>query len=549
MNSGNFNGFASHKLFDGLAIAALAILTALVLATFREYGIGWDGPFHAENGDWILRFLFSGGEDRTIFETKYHRFYGGAFDAPVELLARFAPLAPHETRNLAAALTGILAIAGAWRLACYLGGPLVGFLTVVFLASLPSFYGHMFINPKDIPFAAGYVWTLYFMLRAAEFLPDIPFRRALPLGLSLGLTLGIRVGGIILIAYMGGLLLAHFAWLRDRSPTSRSSLSPLAPYVNALIIPMLAVLVPAYCLMISMWPLALLNPILGPLQGLESTLQHAWKGGVLFRGALVFSQDLPASYLPVYFAVKLPEYMLVMMAAAVPTTVLGVSQALRDGDQRQILGYATLLLGIIFPPSYAAAAKSVHYDAIRHFIFILPPLAILLALEARKIAAWLSHRHSVILAAAGVLLIAGVTSAATTMVRLHPYQYTYYNALVGGMPGAARRYESDYWAISYKEVAAKLTAFADEDATANGITPTPGYYAVNVCGPAASATSFLPNTFRAVAQFEQADFYISFTRLSCDARIDAPVVAEITRLGARIAVAKDLRKGYSISRP
>ena len=31
------------------------------------------------------------------------------------------------------------------------------------------------------------------------------------------------------------------------------------------------------------------------------------------------------------------------------------------------------------------------------------------------------------------------------LVRLHPYEYMFYNPLVGGLEGAARRYEMDYW--------------------------------------------------------------------------------------------------------
>ncbi|MEK6220725.1 MAG: hypothetical protein N2D54_00575, partial [Chloroflexota bacterium] len=37
------------------------------------------------------------------------------------------------------------------------------------------------------------------------------------------------------------------------------------------------------------------------------------------------------------------------------------------------------------------------------------------------------------------------------IVKLHPYQYVYYNSLTGGVQGAFRRYEMDYWATAYKE--------------------------------------------------------------------------------------------------
>jgi hypothetical protein len=38
-------------------------------------------------------------------------------------------------------------------------------------------------------------------------------------------------------------------------------------------------------------------------------------------------------------------------------------------------------------------------------------------------------------------------------VQLHPYQYIYYNEFVGGVEGAFRKYELDYWLISYMHAA------------------------------------------------------------------------------------------------
>ena len=34
---------------------------------------------------------------------------------------------------------------------------------------------------------------------------------------------------------------------------------------------------------------------------------------------------------------------------------------------------------------------------------------------------------------------------AATLVRLHPYEYLFYNSFVGGLEGASRRYATDYW--------------------------------------------------------------------------------------------------------
>ena len=50
------------------------------------------------------------------------------------------------------------------------------------------------------------------------------------------------------------------------------------------------------------------------------------------------------------------------------------------------------------------------------------------------------------------LLLVMLTPGIIEIVRLHPYQYVYYNQFVGGTEGAAGLYELDYWSISFREM-------------------------------------------------------------------------------------------------
>jgi hypothetical protein len=42
--------------------------------------------------------------------------------------------------------------------------------------------------------------------------------------------------------------------------------------------------------------------------------------------------------------------------------------------------------------------------------------------------------------------------------RAHPYQYVYFNPLVGGLSRASRSYETDYWGLSLREAAEWMSA-------------------------------------------------------------------------------------------
>ena len=50
-----------------------------------------------------------------------------------------------------------------------------------------------------------------------------------------------------------------------------------------------------------------------------------------------------------------------------------------------------------------------------------------------------------------VLLIVVVMPGIVACIQLHPYEYIYYNSLIGGVPGAYRQFELDYWATSFQE--------------------------------------------------------------------------------------------------
>src|SRR4029077_3698822 len=118
----------------------------------------------------------------------------------------------YETRHLLNGVVGILGLAGCWKLGRALGGPRAGFIALVFLLLTPNYYGQMFNNPKDIPFAAGGAWATYYMVLILPALPCPPLRLVLKLGVAIGLALGVRVGGLLFVCYLGLVLVLSAGW-------------------------------------------------------------------------------------------------------------------------------------------------------------------------------------------------------------------------------------------------------------------------------------------------------------------------------------------------
>ncbi len=101
-----------------------------------------------------------------------------------------------------------------WRLGRRVGGPLGGVATLLLLALCPTFYGHMFMNPKDAPFAVSMVILMLGLVRLAQEYPQPSPRTILIVGLGAGLSIGSRIlGGMALVYAVIGfapLLLEEF---------------------------------------------------------------------------------------------------------------------------------------------------------------------------------------------------------------------------------------------------------------------------------------------------------------------------------------------------
>src|SRR5437899_8629455 len=196
-----------ERTCDDLAILVMAVVTIVAGLTFRDYGLGWDDYPHDEYADLLLRMYGSGFKDTGALSFANLYMYGGGFDMAAALLHKVIPLELFETRRLVGAIVGVIGLAVTWRLGRRVGGPLAGLATLLLLALCPIFYGHMFMNPKDAPFAVAMVILMMGLVRLAEEYPQPSARTILIVGLGAGLSIGCRVlGGLALVYAMVGFM-------------------------------------------------------------------------------------------------------------------------------------------------------------------------------------------------------------------------------------------------------------------------------------------------------------------------------------------------------
>jgi hypothetical protein len=526
---------SAERTCDNLAIIALAAFALIAGLTFRDYGLGWDDYTHAEYADLLLRMYGSGFKDTGALTFANLYMYGGGFDMAAALLHKVIPLELFETRRLLGAFVGLIGLAVTWRLGRRVGGPLAGLATLLLLALCPTFYGHMFMNPKDAPFAVAMVILMLGLVRLAEEYPQPSPQTILILGLGAGLSVGSRIlGGLALVYAVIGFMPMLAEEIHANG--TREAIRRLGHVVYVL----LPGLVLGYLIMGLIWPWSIMEPA-NPLQALtyfSHFFEKPWKE--MFDGALVSVPDMPWSYLPTLFALQLPEVLLGLSIAGVAGTFVSLSRADVSARRKTIL--LMLTLAATLPLLVAMVKRPALYNGIRHFLFVIPPMAVL----AGTTFAWgmdrlKENRRSWQPAAVAVFTF-GLLLPLGEMVRLHPYQYTHFNHIAGTVRAADNLYMLDYWGLALKQASDGLR----EEITERQEAPPRGRkWKVAVCGPQRPAQVALGPDFTIGWDSHAADFAMTLGEFYCKG-LTAPVMVEIKRDDVVFARVYDIR-GRSIS--
>jgi 4-amino-4-deoxy-L-arabinose transferase-like glycosyltransferase len=521
---------ARDRVFDRLAVLVLALIAVVALATFRDFGLGWDDYTHAEYGDLLVAFYASGLSDQRALSWVNLYMYGGGFDLLAALAAKILPFGIFETRRLAGAAVGLIGLVATWRTGRRIGGPLAGLVALVLLATCPLYVGHMFMNAKDAPFAVAMALLLLGLVRAVEQYPRLPVATGVLTGIGFGLAIGSRIMGGFGAVYGLGALALVFA-VEARANGLRYVGARLGRFVLA----MLPYLVLAYAVMALVWPWSVADP-LNPLRALayfSHFFETPWHE--LFGGKLVLVTDMPRRYVPTLLALQLPEIFSVLAIAGAVGALIAAARREVALNRRAML--LMVVVAAILPIAITILARPAMYNGIRHFVFVLPALAVLGGLAGARLADVLTQRMRLASVVAALVVTAGVALPVAGMVRLHPYEYTYFNGLAGGMRAARERYMLDYWGLSFKQASHGLLAKLAE----LKLTRPPGRrWKLAVCGPHRSPQVELGPDFETTWDPQGADFALMLGEFYC-ATFDAPVLVEVARAGVVYARVYDIR--------
>jgi hypothetical protein len=241
---------------------------------------------------------------------------------------------------------------------------------------------------------------------------------------------------------------------------------------------------------------------------------------------------MPRSYVPTLLALKTPE---ILFALSLAGTVVAFTTVVRRdvaAPRRAVL--LLLLVSAALPIVIAVMTRPAMYNGLRHFVFVTPPLAVLGGFGGARLFEALRKYGRAWLIGATAIFAAGLALPTAEFVRLHPYQYTYFNHLAGGIRGARGAYMLDYWGLSLKQASEGLRARAGEP-------PAGRPWRVAVCGPHPPAEVVLGSQFETTWDPVGADFAMMLGEFYCR-QPSAPVVVEVAREGVIYARVFDIRK-------
>ena len=503
-------------------------LTALVVAyffttvaVFRDFGISYDERLNLENGERILD-AYRGEPYEAGYPTM--EAYGGGFDLPATVATKLIPWPRYEVRHFLTALVAEVGLVATGLLAKALGGAAAARWAVLLLGTHPLWFGHQFANPKDIPFATGVVVTLWLLVRTrAKALGRggrVSLLDDLGLAAAFGWTLGVRVGGGIFAPVIA---LVYFERWRAAEPEAKRAVVGRFLLFAAL----------AWSVMVAVWPWTWSSPFLRPWQALSIQADYPWTGTARYLGRDLTAAEIPRHYLPLHFLIMSPESLLVAWLVGIVASWRGrrggrVCSLVGSGCAIRIVGLAAALPLIII----VGSGRPV-YDGMRHGLFVLPLLTVLGAAGLSALTARPCARGARILAglAMGALLAWNVER----MVRLHPYQANFYNSLVGGLSGAAGRFEADYWLTSYREAGLELAKILERDHPA-GIEGR--RVRVKAHLGAAGVEGALPSSVELVSETGLADYHVLSTRWGRHDSVPGIEVCRVEREGVLLTVVK-----------
>ncbi|MGB0391525.1 MAG: tetratricopeptide repeat protein [Salibacteraceae bacterium] len=455
----------SWTLYQTIFYGLLALMLAVIIPISWNSGISGDEEIQYNYGKAIVNWFMNFGEitpenEMVMDGTNVIHAYSSSFDF---FTAAFNELfgieKEYEVRHVFNGISGWLLILFTGLVAQQVMGWRAAVITIFILFFSPRLLGHAWNNPKDIPFAFTYIFGFYFILKYTFNIRNMTWKLQLLTALAIGSSIGIRIGGLILVGYL--FLFVGLYYLFTSGGLKNAFNKEGMGHIKNIVISTIVVALGAYVIGIMFWPYALDNPIENPMKALGEMSDFASKAGIrqLYKGDIVWSDHLPPYYTLHYIFMTTP--------VAVMLGVLLFFAFLRKKVNSNTLFWKfALFFAFAFPIFYIFYKDSMVYSGWRHTLFTYPTLAVCAAIGFEFLIRQFKNGkvQVALLCAIPVLLIHPISHT----IKNSPFQYIYFNEIIGGVDNTVGEYENDYYYHSSKEAYDWLLQNVDLSEYGNG---------------------------------------------------------------------------------
>ncbi|WP_346862445.1 phospholipid carrier-dependent glycosyltransferase [uncultured Draconibacterium sp.] len=430
---------------DRNVFVASLLLAAIVLAFLApKAAVNVDEMLHYPHAKKVVNWYFTGGADDACLHSPDNlQYYGQSVDNFTALVNRvFVIENEFLTRHFTGAFFFFLLLVFSAMIAKLLTGNYwVSAIVVLSLLLTPRLFGQAFGNLKDIPFATGYVAGIYFILKFLKEFPDSKWTTVLYLGVAIAFTNSVRIGGLILFAYLG---LGVLVLLIVKPFLLKYIISTKLCFVRLLGQGFLIAIV-GYFAALLFWPFALQDVVHHPIESL-SLMEH-YKVSIkqIFGGNVIWSSHLPWDYLLKWIAITTPEFLLPGFIYFVAFLTYKFSKPMSE----QLFFELFLIFTLLFPIMYVIAIGANLYSGLRQMLFVIPVFVVLASMGFYGILKL--KEKKVLRISATVLVLVFMLAPLKHQASTFPVDYVYFNAISGGNKKAWSNYEYDYYFHGIKE--------------------------------------------------------------------------------------------------
>lgn len=415
------------------------ILTGL--RVFPDYGVPIDEYSQIDIGRVNYERIFHGNME---IQTHFDRYYGPAFEVPLYVLSNrisdgFA-IDIMSARHL-----GIFLFFASSLIVFYLlltathRNPIYGLLGVILLTITPRFFAESFYNTKDMAFLAMTMWVLYagFRMNTKQWVTIAVA------GVVTGLAMSVRAQGFLL------LFAVTLATLLSEKVSFRKRTVVVAGYIVASLITMF-ITFPVF------W-----NDTIRNIIGFWQSAANPVGVPTFYFGTWYISPNIPWHYHFVWVGITGLLSVICTAVAGMGWYVLTLLRTRKPFSPEYrvyiamfIIVAGTFMTSVFFNPR--------SYDGWRHIYYIYPcivgfSLYFLRMAYERQASIWFRGLYVAVIVAVCI----DCFFALSFIVRNHPNQHVYFNALAGGYKNAKENFDMDYWGISQKQALEHLVTWSD----------------------------------------------------------------------------------------